>query len=160
MSCDFNDKKIDLETSTGGNYEQYNINTKNKFYNDFVNNKVYRNGRKISAGNNEHEIEECYNHLTSKGAIDNARYPDLRRFEAIYILKDILTNDKCNKCSNYYVWEKEEKYLKEKIFCPDVNYLIILAKRKYVYKIVSAYIIESKSKSSKLIAEYEKCKNK
>lgn len=154
MTCNINQKKIDLDTSTSGNFGLYDKKTKEKFYNDFVRNIVYRNGRRVSAGRTEKEIEECYNHLTTKGDMDSSvRLPDLRRYECIYILKEILTNPDCDKCQNCYVWEKEEKYLKEKIFCPATNYLIILLKRSSTYKFVSAYFITSKSKKQKLIEE-------
>lgn len=155
MSCNLNDKKIGLEQSTGGDYILYNSKTKEKFYDDFVNNKVYRNGKRITAGATNTEVEECYEHLTTKGSMDNSvRLPDLRRLESIYILKEILTSENCSACEEYYVWEKKEKYLKEKIFCPHTGYLIILSKRNYVYKFVSAYIIERQSKKQKLINEF------
>lgn len=154
MTCNINPKKEDLETSTSGDFILYDKKTKEKFYNDFVFNTQYRNGRRISAGRTEKEIEECYNHLTTKGDMDScARLPDLRRYECIYILKDMLVNTSCNNCSNYYVWEKEEKYLKEKIFCPKTGYLIILLKRNSIYKFVSAYFISSTLKKQKLINE-------
>ena len=159
MSCKLNNNKVDMESSTGGNYEKYNQKTKSRFYQDFVYRKVYRNNKRVSAGHTEHEIEECYNHLTSVGTMDGTRQPDFRRFESIYILKDILTNNSCQNCNNHYVWKKQEKYLKEKIFCPDTGYLIILIERKFVYKFVSAYVIEKDSKKKALIEEYARFKN-
>ncbi len=158
MICELNKLKVDLETSTNGDFELYNKKTKERFYNDFVFNECWRNGLKITAGSSESEREKCYEHITTIGEMERSRIPDLRRLEAIYILKDILTSKKCKNCDNYYVWEKQEKYLKEKIFCPDTGYFIVLAKRKYVYKFVSAYIIESNNKKKRLIEEFKKFK--
>jgi len=154
MSCNINDKKKDLEIVSQGNFEKYNEEVKKKFYQDFVHTTVYRNGKKITAGKSEKEIEKCYEHLTTVGSMGIERIPDLRRYECIYILKDLLSNTQCLNCNDYYVWEKEEGYLKEKIFCPQTGYFIILCKRNYVYKFVSAFFIESKSKRNRLIEEY------
>lgn len=151
-TCNKNNNKIALD----GDFIEYDKKTKDYFYNTFVSNTVYRHHKKITVGSSEDEINKCYEHITTKGQADNVRFPDLRRYESIYILKDILSDYNCYKCKDYYVWEKYDKYLKEMIFCPNVGYLIILNKRKYVYKIVSAYHINSQNKINKLINEYKK----
>ena len=158
MSCNTKGKQVSLD-SFNGDFLEYDKFVKESFLTDFVINHAYRNGKRITAGKTDIEIEECYNHMTTKGSMDSSvRLPDLRRYESIFMLKDILTSDICFNCDNYISWEKEEKYLKEKIFCIDTGYLIILAKRNFVYKFVSAYHIDSKSKKEKLIEEYNKFK--
>ena len=156
MSCNLNNNKKDLETVSQGDFKKYDLEVKNKFYEDFVRNQTFRNGKRISAGRTEKEIEKCYEHLTSVGASGKTRVPDLRRYESIYILKDILTSSQCKTCKDYYVWNKKEEYLKEKIFCPKTGYLIILLKRDYIYKFVSAYFIEGANKRKRLIEECKK----
>ena len=156
MNCSINDFKQDMEFVSGGDFNQYNTIVRKKFYDDFVNNAVYRNGRRISAGSSEKEIEMCYDHLTSIGSMGKERIPDLRRMECIFILKEMLESSHCANCKNIYVWEKQEKYLKEKIFCPETGYLIILLKRDKTYKFVSAFFIESKAKRKRLIDECRK----
>ncbi len=159
MTCSIASKKIDLETFSNGDFDKYDKFVKQKFYDEFINSTVYRNGRRITAGQTDAEREECYNHLTTKGSMDSSvRLPDLRRYESLFILKDILTNNTCNNCDEYLVWEKKEKYVKEKIFCVSTGYLIILAKRNKVYKFVSAYQIDSVSKKEKLVSEWLKYK--
>ena len=154
MTCSKNNNKRDMESVSQGDYKKYKNEVKKQFINDFVNTPIYRNNKRISVGKTQEEIDKCFDHITSVGSMDSkTRLPDLRRMECIYILKSILTDKDCQQCKNYYVWEKEEKYLKEKIFCPETGYLIILNKRNFIYKIVSAYFIESPSKRKKLVSE-------
>ena len=155
MSCNLENQKKGLEETTHGDFAKYEQLSKEKFYSDFIKNKAYRNGKRITAGKTENEIEKCYEHITSKGSMDSSiRLPDLRRYEGIFILKDILTSTHCLNCKNYLVWDKKDEYLKEKIFCPKTGYLIILSKRNFVYKIVSAYFVEREGKRQSLIKEY------
>lgn len=156
MSCNVENKKIELSVYNG-DFSKYDEETKKKFLEDFVENKVYRNGMKVSAGSTEEEILKCYEHITSEGCINSkARIPDLRRYESIYMLKDILSSKDCLECKHYLIWEKESHGLKEMIFCPESGYYIVLLKRKFVYKIVTAFNITSQLKKESLIEECKK----
>ena len=158
MICKIEHQKPDSSTI---DFLDYYEQTHQMFLKQFVENKVYYKGKRVSVGSNEAEIEKCFEHITTKGSMDSRiRLPDINRFECIYMLKDILENCNKNQCKNLYIWEECGKVTKEKIFCSRTGYFIILLKRDYVYKIMSAYWIKSNKKRKSLIEECKKYKKK
>lgn len=93
-------------------------------------------------------------HIISQGENESARIPDLRRYERIawpfYILESC-----ADHCDNLLIWENARKgNTRVLLFCTDLDYLVVLAKRNGYLVFWTAYPVNQSHQRNKLIKEY------
>lgn len=83
------------------------------------------------------------------------RLPSLRRCERITWARTII--DFCPKrCDEILIWENIRKNKKNiLLFCPAVNYLVVLGQRKDYLLLVTAYPVEHEHRKAQLLKEYD-----
>ncbi len=152
-------KIITLE-EFNGNWAAYNDAIYKIFINDFIKNKLYFRNKKVEIRINpkENNYEHAFIHLTSKEVnqpVDvNDRIADLRRCERIAWNRKIIENYECkNSCPNCRKILYYEEYYKNNIrinlLFADVNFKVILEKRKNYYLLITGYYIYYKHKMKK-----------
>lgn len=104
-----------------------------------------------------HLICENYQHTGN----EEDRKPNFDRAEKILWSKFILKECVPRLCSDIKVWENT-RHGKENIliFCTNVDYLIVLSKRRDYLLLTTAYPVEHKNRKKDLLKEYEAYKNK
>ena len=97
-----------------------------------------------------HMICENYDHTGD----EKDRKPNFRRCERIKWAKEFIEWCSSN-CDKIWVWENERHNKKNVlIYCPEENYLVVLAKRKNYYLLTTAYVVEHAHARHDLIKEY------
>ena len=97
-----------------------------------------------------HMICENYNHTGD----ESDRMPNLQRCERIKWPKEMIEWCATN-CNSIWVWENERHKKKNVlIYCPEENYLVVLAKRNEYYLLTTAYVVEYENAKRDLIKEY------
>lgn len=101
-----------------------------------------------------HLICENYDHTKD----ENDRKPNFDRCERIKWAREII--EWCSEnCERIWVWENERHNKKNVLlYCPDNNYLVVLAKRKDYYLLTTAYVVKYPNARRDLIREYKKYK--
>lgn len=143
----------------GGDWESYVEALYAFFKKDFVENTVLYKGNKIVL--KRHPVvkgkEATFWHLISEGNIEETRSPNLRRCERIRWVKALI--DHCEELG-IKVWENERKNEKRVcIWYEEVDYLVVLAKRKGYTVLWTAYLVTKKHTKEKMRKEYEAYKN-
>lgn len=103
-----------------------------------------------------HMICENYQHTGN----ENDRKPNFRRCERIKWAIEII--EKCSySCGDMMIWENE-RHGKTNVllFCPTLDYLVVLGKRNGFFLLTTAYPVEYSNRRNDLIKEYEKYINK
>lgn len=101
-----------------------------------------------------HMICENYDHTGN----EDDRKPNFRRCERIKWAKAFIEWCSCN-CDKIWIWENERHGKKNiLIYCPEQNYLVVLAKRNGYYLLTTAYVVEYHNAKKDLIKEYENYK--
>lgn len=97
-----------------------------------------------------HMICENYQHTGN----EEDRKPNLRRCERLEWAKQFI--EKCSQsCEKLMVWENQRHGKKNiLLFCPDLNYLVVLSKRRDYYLLTTAYPVDYPNKRKDLIKEY------
>lgn len=98
-----------------------------------------------------HLICENYQHTGD----ESDRKPNLKRCERIKWPIKIINN--CSEtCNNLLIWENE-RHGKQNIllFCPELDYLVVLSKRNDYVLLTTAYPVEYSHRKNKLIKEYK-----
>lgn len=93
-------------------------------------------------------------HIISNGSDEENRLPNLRRYERIewpfYIIGSCVDN-----CERVLIWENTRKgKTNVLIYCPDVEYLVVLAKRDGYLVFWTAYPVEYQHTRNSLLKEY------
>lgn len=100
-----------------------------------------------------HLVCQNYNHTNN----DVDRVPNLRRYEKITWANQLLINCSNIKCSNLLIWENIRKGKRNiLLYCKDIDYLVVLGKRRNYLLLVTAYPIEKDHTRRKLMKEYNK----
>lgn len=94
-------------------------------------------------------------HIISSGPEETSRIPDLRRYERVQWPGFILSY--CvNQCSKLLIWETTRKTKNRVLlWCKDIDYLVVLDKRKDFYLFWTAYPVTYERKKYTLQAEYD-----
>lgn len=83
------------------------------------------------------------------------RIPNLDRYKKIKWAKQLISYCDENGCVNFLVWENERKGKPNiLLYCKDIDYLVVLGKRKDYLMLVTAYPIQYDNKRDKLMKEY------
>lgn len=104
-----------------------------------------------------HLICENYQHTGN----ESDRSPNLSRCSRIKWPKTII--EYCSQnCLSLYIWENERKGKRNiLLYCPEIDYLVVLGKRRDYLLLITAYPIEYENKRKDLLKEYtDYCKNK
>jgi hypothetical protein len=103
-----------------------------------------------------HMICENYQHTGN----EKDRKPNMRRCERIKWPTEIIGN--CSKiCEKIMIWENERHGKRNVLlFCPELDYLIVLSKRKNYFLLTTAYPVEYSNRRNDLIKEYTEYVNK
>lgn len=98
-----------------------------------------------------HLTRENYEHTGS----EDDRYPDFKRAERIEWPWVIL--EKCSaNCVRLLIWENQRNRKNNiLLFCPELDYLVVLGKRKGYLLLVTAYPVEYDHRRNHLMDEYE-----
>ena len=162
-SCKWLPKMIKLE-DYNGNWEKYYKNLYNLFVNDFINNSLYFNSKKVNIRTNpkQNNYEHAFIHLTcetmSDGIALNDRMPDIRRCERLGWNRAIITNypcnNNCNNCKKILYYEEYYKNtIRISLLFYDVRFKVILERRTNYYLLITGFYIKYDYRLNK---EYEK----
>ena len=103
-----------------------------------------------------HLVYENFNHTN----VETDRLPNLERCSRLTWINEFLVY--CiDNCNCLMIWENT-RHGKHNIllFCPDVDYLVVLTKRNHYLLLTTAYPVEYENRKNDLIREYEGYKNK
>ena len=97
-----------------------------------------------------HLICENYDHTGD----ENDRSPNLLRCSHLLWARELI--EYCSEsCESLYIWENERRGKKNiLLYCPEVDYVVVLGKRKDYLLLITAYPIEYDNKRKDLIREY------
>ncbi len=161
MQCKKIPELICLDTYNG-NYFEYEAAVYSQYEETYENKKFYYNGKPIYQKKIPlFKQKSCtFWHIISSGNKEDNRTPDLRRYERIrwpgFILEHCIS-----KCNNILVWEnKRGGKTRTLLWCKDINYLVVLDKRKGYYLFWTAYPLTYKNMERKLQKEYEEYSKK
>lgn len=99
---------------------------------------------------------ENYQHTGS----EEDRCPNLRRCERIKWPKQFITSCSEN-CSKLLIWENTRgSHRNILLFCPEVDYIVILGKRDGYLLLITAYPVTYENRKEKLLREYSRYKSK
>ena len=144
-----------LLTDYGGNWDDY-LKAVHKFFRaDFVASRPnYRDQPvKIKSMPYDDNKEATFWHLVSEGKREEERTPDFRRCERIRWPRPVIEN--CD-ISGIKVWENERRgKISICIWFDDIDYLVVLGKRKGYVLLVTAYPVTYKNRKEDLEKEYE-----
>ena len=101
--------------------------------------------------------EATFWHIISEGEIEDERIPDIRRCERIPWPKPIIENSNEN---NIKVWQNKRKGDKIRIciYFEEIEYLVVIAKRKTKLIFWTSYPVIRRHTKSKLLKEYNEAK--
>ena len=104
-----------------------------------------------------HLICENYQHTGN----EDDRSPNLSRCARIRWPKAII-QDCAQNCLSLYIWENERRGKQNiLLYCPEVDYVVVLGKRANYLLLITAYPVEYENKRRDLLKEYtDYCKNK
>lgn len=94
-------------------------------------------------------------HIISEGECEEERQPNLERYARIawpaFILSECML-----RCSKLLIWENHRKgKTRVLLWCQDIDYLVVLDKRKDYYLFWTAYPVTRKHTKVKLQKEYD-----
>ncbi len=155
MNCHKIPKLIELD-SYNGDYSLYENAVYNAYQTTYGSLQFSFNGLPIHQKKMPlYKGKPCtFWHIISTGNDEANRIPDLRRYERIcwpgFILSHCL-----EYCNNLLVWETRRKSkIRTILWCKDINYVVVLDKRKDFYLFWTAYPVSYKRKEYTLQAEY------
>ncbi|MGN0565387.1 MAG: hypothetical protein ACI4IU_01685 [Candidatus Limousia pullorum] len=134
------------------------------FKNLYENNSITYNGFPVKMKHYPPDYGERsgFYHLTCENyqhtGSEEDRYPDLRRCERIKWAETILTS--CSgACIKLLVWENRRNNKQNiLLFCPEVDYLVVLGKRNGYLLLITAYPVSYPNRRKDLLREYEQYK--
>lgn len=97
-----------------------------------------------------HMICENYDHTGN----EEDRKPNFHRCERIQWARQFI--EWCSQnCTEIWIWENERHNKRNVLlYCPEQNYLVVLAKRKGYFLLTTAYEVEYPNAKRDLIKEY------
>lgn len=145
----------------GGDWDRFLQAVYECFEEDFVNNKPEYEGRRLGLKRHpiEHGKEATFWHMTSEGANEEDRTPDIRRMERIRWPKPVIDNAKEREGETVIkVWrnirgKNESRIL---LWLESEQYLVVLADRGDYILPWTAYEVTRSHRQRKLQKEYEK----
>lgn len=154
MQCNIPDI-IEL-SSFGGNYKKYEDAVYSAFLQCTQDKTFTFQGQEI--GYKRHpEFKDkpaTFWHIISEGKDEPNRMPNLRRYERIKWPFHLITHC-ANACPELLIWENTRKsHTNVLIFCPRLDYLVVLTKRNGYLLLWTAYPITYKNQRNKLMKEY------
>lgn len=100
-----------------------------------------------------YQDKECtFWHITSEGAIESERTPDMRRCERIRWPKPIIEHFECQRIRWWRNRRKRETRIV--LWFYEEDYVVVLAERKDFLLLWTAYLISESHRKNKLLKEY------
>lgn len=162
--CKLDDNEYIIECKDYSRYNEYEDKLFEIYRNLYEKGGLYYSGNEVKMKHYPpdygiktgfyHMICENYNHTDD----ENDRKPNFRRCERIMWAKQFI--EWCSQnCEKIWIWENERHNKKNVlIYCPEQNYLVVLAKRKGYYMLTTAYVVEYSNARRDLIKEYNNYK--
>ncbi len=154
MTCNI-PGRIEL-SSYGGNYVEYENAVFEMYRSCFPDVSLFFRGKPVRHKKYPEYLGKpaTFWHIISDGQEESTRLPNLRRYETIawpfYIIRECL-----DVCGTLLVWENVRKGKHNTLlFCPDVDYLVVLSNRDGYYVFWTAYPVEREHTRRKLLQEY------
>ena len=148
--------KITKLSDFGNNYEEYEKAIYNLFTKDFINNKIYFDGKKVVHKRYPERkgMSGTFWHIVSNKSDEENRLPNLRRYETIEYRAFIIQN--CpNNCSNVLIWKNTRRSkTRVLLYCSTLNYLVVLDDRDDYYVFWTSYPVDRNHTHEKLMKEY------
>lgn len=143
-----------------GDWEAYLEKIYEYYLEDFIRNRPIFNNQRIGARRHP-QVEgkdACFWHLISEGREETERIPELRRCERIRWPKPII--QECITRS-LMIWEtKRGTDTRMLISLEDFSYLVVIAKRRDYFLLITAFPIDRENRREKIRKEYKDYKTK
>lgn len=142
----------------GGDWSTYIEAVYSIFQTDFVLNKPYFRGQRLRLKRHpmSQDKESTFWHITSEGANEAERIPDLRRCERIGWIKPIIEN---SRDASIKVWSSKRKgETRLSLWLECCEYLVILAQRKDYILPWTAYTVTHTHQKTKLQKRFREAK--
>lgn len=145
----------DLVEFINGDWEKYVEIIYKHFENDFIKSKpdfrgIPVNHRRFPEDNEHHHA--AFWHLIQEGKEEKDRVPNLRRCERVRWPRPIIEHEAEDAI---LVWESERRGKTNIcLLFDEVDYLVVLGKRKGYMLLLTAYPIEHANRKRKLLKEY------
>lgn len=163
-SCILNEENSILVCEDFGHFKEYEDGLFEIFLSKYENGAIVYNGLPVRMKHYPpnygprsgfyHLICENYDHTQN----EEDRVPNPRRCERLKWPETIIMS--CgSQCPELLVWENK-RHGKENIvlFCPELDYVVILSKRKNYLLLTTAYPVEYNNRRNNLLEEYNKYK--
>jgi hypothetical protein len=138
-----------------GDFQSYIKNVYSVFANDFLKDKPYFEGQKVTAARYPEVdgMSRTFYHITHEGEDERNRVPDFRRMERIRFPRFKIENVPNDEL---LVWEKTIKRdVRVHILNVAQSYILVLNKRKGYFMLWTAFYINQKHQMRKKLKEYE-----
>lgn len=164
--CILDNQAFFMECNDLTNYQQYEDGLFQIFMQLYESNTIVYKGQQVRMKHYPPDFGEktgfyhltCENYQHTDSEAD--RVPSLRRCERIKWPKELIENCSEN-CSKILIWENI-RHGKTNIilFCPELDYVVVLAKRNGYLLLTTAYPIDYENRKRDLIKEYNNYINK
>jgi hypothetical protein len=144
-----------LFSDYGGDWDRYLDAIYAWFKQDFIDSKPVFQGRRLGLKRYpmDHGKEATFWHLTSEGAIEEDRIPDLRRCERIRWPKPVIENHQNPRIKFWVSVKRGENRIH--IWLEDEDYIVVLADRRGFLLPWTAFLVNREHTRNKLRKEYE-----
>lgn len=138
-----------------GNFSKYFKAVYVVFENDFIKSQPNYEGYKVAVRKYPEVdgLHRTFYHITHEGEDEGNRQPDIRRIERIRFPRFVIENSKHNEI---LIWRnkrgKDDRIL---LFNQAENYVVVLTERNNFCLFITAYLIETEHRKTKLLKEYE-----
>lgn len=148
-------------------FAEYEEIVYNIFLDLYEKSKLYFRDSKVAMKHYPPDYDERsgFYHLTCQNyeqtGNENDRIPNLDRYRKIKWAKQLISYCDSNECLNFLVWENSRNGKTNiLLYCKDIDYLVVLGKRKDYLMLVTAYPIQYDHSRDKLMREYSFYKSK
>ena len=144
----------------GGDWQRYIEAVYDAFVWDFVDSKPTIQAKRFALKRHPllQDKEATFWHITSEGAKEDERVPDLRRCERIRWPRALIEASGTAKVAEWVQERRNKQGVMEKrlvIALPDFSYLVILSDRGEYVLLWTAYVLEYENQRRKYRSEYE-----
>lgn len=135
----------------GGVWDDFEEVIYQVFKDDFIHSQSCFRGKNVAIINEKQykNKERSFWHIVSEGKDDSNRLPNLRRCERVSWVKFLI--EICeSSCSTVNVWtafHNKSKRNRIYIWCPRVDYIVVLEDRKCKYQLITAFVVTGKYRS-------------
>ena len=154
MGCEHAPERV---TNTFNDYSEYEDAVYQEYLKSFSNKNFTFNGKKIVE--KKHPMiagkSGTFWHIISSGDDEASKLPDFNRYETVgwagFILEYCLDN-----CTSKLVWEvKKHTKTRVHIYCPEIEYVVVLDKREDFYIFWTAFPVKYQHTKQRFMKEYK-----